>query len=182
MFNWIALNIFFLNMKGKTYLCDMIHFTAYIHPSVHIGKDVHIGPFCRIGLPAEYRDYDPEEGGRVFIDDGTIITGGVCIDSGRDEYTYIGPDCFIMSNVHIGHDCLIRHSVTISPGATIGGLSKIQEDVNIGMNACIHQKTFIPKRVMIGMGAVVTKSLKMEPGQTYAGNPAKHIGPNKRFI
>ena len=167
----------------------LIHPTARIHPSayvadgVRIGANTYIGPFARIGLPAEYRDYRRKESGRVVIGDNCTITGGSCIDSGREGYTLIANGVMVMSNVHIGHDCDIQQDATIAPGAVLGGFTKIGTECWIGINAALHQHSVVPFRCVIGAGAVLTKKHwgTLEPGQAYAGNPARWIGPNKKW-
>ena len=167
----------------------LIHHTARIHPlayvaeGVRIGERTIIGPFCRIGLPAEYTDYKPQDKGRVVIGNDCVITGGSCIDSGREGYTIIGNNVMVMSNVHIGHDCDIHHNATIAPGAVLGGFTTIGNQVWVGINASLHQHSKVPFRCVIGAGAVLTKKHwnTLVSGQAYAGNPAKWIGPNKKW-
>ncbi len=159
-----------------------IHPTAVIYPNVMIGEGVYIGPFCVIGAPPEHTRYDgPGQG--VLICDGVIMDKAVVVDSGVEGKTYIGSNSRFMSGVHVGHDAYIYPLCILSPKCCIGGHSVIEPSANIGMGALIHQNVTIPSRCMIGMGAVVSKAaaLKMEPAQTYVGNPARWIGPNKKW-
>lgn len=158
---------------------------ALVDPGCLIYDNVFIGPFCSIGLPGEVKTiWEQALAGKVIIMDQTIITGHVTIDSGTKANTIIGSGCFIMKHVHIGHDAQIGNRVILSPGARIGGQVIINNDVNVGMNAVIHQQVEIPEKCMIGMGSVITvkAAAQMKPGETWAGNPAKKIGMNKRWI
>ena len=162
-----------------------VHHTSIVHPGVQLGDDVYIGPYCIIGEPAEIAaNWHEKPRGRVSIGSGTIITGNVTIDSGSYKMTYIGENCYIMKSVHIGHDAELRDRCVLSPGARIGGEVVMKEDCNIGMNAVIHQQVTIPRRCMIGMGAALPKkrSMAMKECQTWAGNPARLIGPNKKWL
>lgn len=163
-------------------MANNIHPTAIIGPGVKLGKGNYIGPYCIIGMPAEHREKWNPYPGEVLIGDNNIFTGHVTIDAGTDGPTFIGDNCFMMKHSHIGHDAMIGSDVTISCGAKIGGHCHIFDQANIGLNAVIHQRQNIKQGVMIGMGSVVTAKLKVENFQTYAGNPAKHIGANKKFI
>lgn len=159
-----------------------IHETAIIGPNVIMGVGNYIGPYCIIGFPAEHKGTWGNGCGSVSIGNDNVITGHVTIDGSKEPYgTRIADNCFIMKHAHVGHDCLISYNVIISCGAKIGGHAIILSESNIGLNAVIHQRQTIKNGVMIGMGAVVTAKLKTEPFQTYAGNPAKHIGPNKKY-
>lgn len=160
-----------------------IHHTAKIHPSaviydpVIICENVEIGPFCIIGAAPEWKGNEHKREG-VIICYNTKITGAVTIDSGAENATYIGHDCFIMKMVHLGHDVIVKDNVTIACGAKIGGHSVIGNNSNIGLNASVHQKLSIPEGCMIGMGAVVTKKTELQPNSKYVGNPARYLSPN----
>lgn len=153
-----------------------IHPTAVIGPNVKIGVGCYIGPLCVIGFPAEWKLNKNDKG--VIIGNYTTLTGLVTVDSGGEDATQIGNDCYLMKHSHVGHDAVLCNDVTLSCGAKIGSHVFIADGVNIGLNACIHQKKIIASRCMIGMGSVITKGLVMQPGRKYAGNPAKDIGPN----
>jgi acetyltransferase-like isoleucine patch superfamily enzyme len=59
----------------------------------------------------------------------------------------------------------------------------VNNESTIGINAALHQWVVIAKRVMIGMGAVITKKAAGDIGQceTWAGNPARFISMNKKW-
>ena len=154
-----------------------IHPTALLGPNVVLGDNCYIGPYCLIGMPAEWKGHENEDKG-VYIGDNVRITGLVTIDSGVNNPTYIGDDCYLMKHSHVGHDAHIWNDVTISCGAKIGGYTEIEQSCNIGLNASIHQKLIIPEGCMIGMGAVVTKRTEMQPYSKYVGNPAKFLSEN----
>jgi UDP-N-acetylglucosamine acyltransferase len=163
-------------------MANNIHHTAIIGPNVTMGDGNYIGPYCIIGMPAEHKGLWKETPGRVVIGNNNVITGHVTIDAGTETVTLIGHNCFIMKHAHIGHDASIADEVTISCGAKIGGHAFIGSQSNIGLNAVIHQRKEIGNGVMIGMGAVVTMKTHIQDFQTYAGNPAKHIGSNKKYL
>ncbi|MFP2514670.1 NeuD/PglB/VioB family sugar acetyltransferase [Buttiauxella agrestis] len=79
---------------------------------------------------------------------------------------------------YVAHDCVIGNYVTFAPGVKCNGNVVIEDHVYVGTGAIIKQGT--PKRPMvigkgavIGMGAVVTRSVT--PGVTVFGNPAKPL-------
>jgi len=162
---------------AKVHPSAYIHKTAVIYENVTIDADVVIGAYCIIGAPPEYRGRESNMMG-VHIGKGTRITGLVTVDSGSEKKTYIGENCYIMKHAHVGHDAHVGDGVTISCGVKIGGHCVIEDDVNIGLNAVIHQKQDIAIGCMIGMGSVVTKKLITQAFKKYAGNPAKEIGDN----
>lgn len=154
-----------------------IHPTAIIGDNVTIEDDVYIGAYCVIGMPAEWKQHEHIDKG-VLIGKGTRITGMVTIDSGVENKTQIGENCYLMKHSHVGHDAILCNDVTLSCGAKVGGHTIIGNKCNIGLNAVIHQKQIIAEGCMIGMGAVITKKLITTAFKKYAGNPAKCIGEN----
>ena len=159
-----------------------IHPTAVIYDNVTIlGDNVYIGAFCIIGAPAESKKVWGDPGHGVTIGENVILHGHCTIDSGATRSTYIGDNTFIMKAVHIGHDAEIQEGVTISPHAVIGGYVTIDERTNLGMGAIIHQRLYVPKDCMIGMGAVITKKTELKANGVYVGAPAKWIRENNRI-
>lgn len=156
-----------------------IHPTAIIGSNVIIEDDVYIGPYCLIGLPPEWKGNEDKDCG-VIIGKGTRLTGLVTIDSGANNRTQIGENCYLMKHSHIGHDAIISNNVTISCGAKIGGHSIIGENTNIGLNAVIHQKVIVPSGCMIGASGFVGKKSELKHNSKYAGVPVKYLGENKK--
>lgn len=161
-----------------------IHPTSVIYPNVEIGENCYIGPFCVIGAPPEHRDVWPGEGLGVKIYDNVVLHKAVVIDSGIERKTSIWHNVVAMSGTHIGHDAFISPDVTLAPGAKIGGHSVVFREANIGMGAIVHQKCDIPSRCMVGMGSVITKAVAARMGgcETWAGNPARKLGMNKKYV
>lgn len=157
----------------------MIDKTAVIYEGVIIEDNVTIGPLCIIGGPAEWKGKESNKG--VLIKSGTVITGLVTIDAGVERQTVIGNDCYLMKHSHVGHDAVLGSFVTLSCGAKVGGHTEVNDGCNIGLNAVLHQKLFIPEGCMIGASAFVGKKTELKPFRKYAGVPAKDIGSNERI-
>ena len=159
-----------------------IHPSAVIADNVIIEDDVYIGPNCIIGYPPEDISVFPQAPYTVHIGSGTKITGGVTIDAGTVRNTYIGNDCFLMKGAYVAHDVVIGNKVTLSSHVMLGGHVEVMEGSNLGMGCIVHQRQTVWPYCMIGMGAIVTKKLIIEPFGIYAGNPAKKIATNDRGI
>lgn len=118
-------------------------------------------------------------GNSIVLDCNTIGEGAI-----------LCPFTTITSNVHIGkyfhaniysyvaHDCVIGDYVTFAPAVKCNGNVTIEDHVYIGTGAIIKQGTpdrpiLIGKGAVVGMGAVVTKSVSA--GSVVVGNPAKPL-------
>ena len=116
---------------------------AFIDPSAKIGKDCYIGPFVAIA-----------EG--VEIGDGVVIHPHATI--GRNAKVGAGTE--IYSNAVIYHDCIVGANCILHAGCVIGadgfgfaptangydkipqlGIVTIEDNVEIGANACIDRST-----------------------------------------
>jgi len=163
--------------NNERYPGNDIHPTALIAEGVQIGTGNYIGPYCVIGFPPEWKGKE-HFSGRVIIGDNNRLTGLVTVDSGTEASTAIASGCYIMKSAHVGHDCVIYESVTISCGAKIGGNSFIHKNCVIGLNAVIHQNMLIPRGCMIGASSFVGKKSLLIPNGKYAGVPVRYLGEN----
>lgn len=115
----------------------------------------------------------------VFMDDVSIGPGAI-----------LSPFVTLTSNIKIGmafhaniysyvaHDCIIGNYVTFAPSVKCNGNVVIEDNVYVGTGAMIKQGTserpiIIGEGAIVGMGAVVTKSVKA--GDMVFGCPAKSM-------
>ncbi|MEK6200827.1 MAG: UDP-3-O-(3-hydroxymyristoyl)glucosamine N-acyltransferase [Desulfobulbaceae bacterium] len=134
-----------------TYQLEAPFLATGVHAKSHVGEqtvvpdEISIAPFALIGE-------------RVCLGQRVTIASGVVI--GDD--VAIGDDTRILANVTVGCGCRIGCRVTIHPGAVIGsdgygyatdsrgyhvkrpqvGIVQIDDDVEIGANACVDRATF----------------------------------------
>jgi UDP-3-O-[3-hydroxymyristoyl] glucosamine N-acyltransferase len=140
-------------------------------------RDVTCGDNVTIVEPGNL--YECILGDGVFVGPFCEIQKGVSIGS----RTRVQSHSFICELVNIGEDCFVGHGVMfVNDRFSIGGPARgrtelwestvIGDRVSIGSNATILPVT-ICADVVVGAGAVVTKSIK-EPG-VYAGVPARKV-------
>lgn len=106
------------------------------------------------------------------------------------EGALLCPFVTLTSNIRIGryfhanlysyveHDCAIGDFVTFAPGVHCNGNVVIEDHAYIGTGAVLKQgqpgqPLVVGRGAVVGMGAVVTKSIA--PGLTVVGNPARPI-------
>lgn len=106
------------------------------------------------------------------------------------EGAVLSPFVTLTSNIRIGkhfhanlysyveHDCVIGDFVTFAPGVKCNGNVVIEDHAYIGAGAVIKQgkpgqPLVIGRGAVVGMGAVVTKSVQQ--GLTVVGNPARIV-------
>ena len=102
----------------------------------------------------------------------------------------LSPFVTLTSNIRIGrhfhaniysyveHDCVVGDFVTFAPGVHCNGNVVVEDHAYIGTGAILKQgqpgqPLVIGRGAVVGMGAVVTKSVA--PGATVVGNPARPL-------
>ena len=138
------------SVNGKT---PVIHPTAWVADDVVLTGDIEIGAHCSIWFGVVIRG-DVNRiliGENVNIQDLTMVHG----TNGRSD-TILG------NNVSVGHRAIIHGC-------------QIADNVLIGMGAIVLDDVIVPSQTIIAAGAVVTSGTKIEPGNIYAGTPARPL-------
>jgi UDP-N-acetylglucosamine acyltransferase len=179
---------------------NTIHPSAIIGPNVTMGKGNYVGPYsvfsgrveigdnntfishASVGLPAQHRATSHshtrlEDYGTIKIGSNNIFREFITIHQPSKQLTSVGSNCFLMSYVHIPHDCLVEDNVTIANSCQIGGHSILMTGCNLGLSICVHQFSVIGSYCMVGMGSVVTRHLL--PYNKYTGPGPKRLGINE---
>ena len=174
---------------------------AYIEPGCVIGHDVVIGDNacilagaviknCIIGNgflanenavigAAGFTITEDESGnkfriptlGRVIIGNYVEVGAHDNISSGSGGDTIIEDYVKLDALVYIGHDAHLYKNVEVTAGSIVGGFDQIASNVYVGLNSTIRNRITLEDECFIGMGSIVTKSVKR--GVTVAGNPAR---------
>lgn len=172
-----------------------------IGPWVMVGPRVTVGDRCRIGprarlqqnvrLAADVRvgdgsilGGDPQDlkfrGEETWVDigQGTIIREYTTINRATSATwrTSVGARCFIMTYVHLAHDCHVGDEVVIANGTQCAGHVTIQDHAVLsGLNA-IHQFVTIGSYAFVGGGSRVNQDIP--PYVKAVGNPMELYGLN----
>ena len=156
----------------------IIKANTYIECNTKIGKNNIIGPFAVIGTPPQHIAYKGEETW-VEIGDNNIIREFVTIHRGtfiEKGITKIGNKCFLMSYVHIAHDCELQDEIIMTNNATLAGHVKVGYKVVMGGFAVIHQFCRIGSYAFVSGMTGVDKDIP--PYVKVFGIPAKIQGIN----
>lgn len=153
---------------------------ARVRSRVQIEDNVIIRENTVVGGPGFGVEKD-EDGHNIRIPHlgGVIIKSNVEIGalntvvSGTIEPTIIDEYVKTDDHVHIAHNCQVGRNTNITACVEISGSVRIGENCMIGPNASVMNGIIIGKNSVIGLGAVITKSI--EDSSIVAGNPAESI-------
>ncbi len=120
-----------------------IHPLACVSETAKLGEGCYVGPFAYVGEDAE-------------VGEGTQIYPHAVVE----ERAKVGKDCILYPNVSVYHDCVVGDRVILHSGCVIGadgfgfapsekgyekipqiGIVTIEDDVEIGANACVDRST-----------------------------------------
>lgn len=151
--------------------------------NVTILSGTRIGKNCQIhsnsilgGLPQDLK-YDNEYT-LLEIGDNNIIREFVTINRGTASKTKtsVGKSNLIMSNAHIGHDCIIGNNCIIGFSVGLAGEVEVEDWANISGLSAVHQFSIIGEHSMISGLSRVVKDVP--PYVLAAHDPLQYVGLN----
>ena len=116
-----------------------------------IGARTVISPFASLGNTPRSVHYKGEPG-RVIVGSDCVIRENVTINFGSvgTRETRVGDRCFLMTGVHVAHDCTLGNDVILANCATMGGHVTIGNNVFMGGLCALHQFVRIGDHAIVG--------------------------------
>jgi UDP-N-acetylglucosamine acyltransferase len=150
---------------------------ATLERNVTLGANVHVGSGSILGGKPQDVKYRGEQT-RVEIGDGTVIREYTTINRGTTQSfkTSVGKNSFIMSYVHLGHDCHIGDGVVLVNGVQLAGHVTVEDRAIISGLTAVHQFVRIGRFCFIGGCSRVAQDVP--PYTRAVGNPIKLYGLN----
>lgn len=129
---------------------SVIQSHVVLEGAVRIGKTNLIGHGSVIGGPPQDLGFKAETLSRVEIGDGNVFREHCTVHRGTAEgtATQVGNGNFLMTGVHVGHNCRIGNGVIIANNCLLGGYVRIEDGVFIGGGTTFHQFTHAGRLVM----------------------------------
>jgi UDP-N-acetylglucosamine acyltransferase len=150
---------------------------ATLQQNVLLAEGVSVGDGSILGGDPQDLKYDGEETW-VEIGAGTIIREYSTINraTAATVKTTVGARCFIMTYVHLAHDCHVGDDVVIANATQCAGHVTIHDRAILsGLNA-VHQFVTIGTYAFVGGGSRVNQDIP--PYVKAVGNPMELYGLN----
>lgn len=150
---------------------------AVLEQNVHLSTNVKVGVGTVLGGDPQDLKFKGEET-TVEVGEGTVIREYSTINRGTAQSmkTTLGKGCFIMSYVHLAHDCHVGDGVIISNATQLAGHVTIEEKAILSGVSAVHQFALIGRYSFIGGCSRVAKDVP--PYVKAVGNPVKLYGLN----
>ena len=150
---------------------------ATLERYVTLGAGVKLGIGVALGGDPQDTKFKGEKT-VVDIGEGTVIRDYCTINRGTTHSykTTVGKHCFLMTYVHLGHDCHVGDHVVIANGSQFAGHVTIGDRANISGLTAVHQFVNIGAYSFIGGCSRVPKDIP--PYIKAVGNPVKLYGLN----
>ena len=167
----------FVGPQFKVGAGSMIAARAMLESHVTLGLNVKVGVGSVLGgLPQDLKFKGEETW--VEIGDHSTIREYVTVNRGTSESlkTTVGKHSFLMSYVHLAHDCHVGNNVIISNGTQLAGHVTVEDFAGISGLCAVHQFTRIGQHCYIGGCSRIPKDVP--PFVRAAGNPIGLYGLN----
>lgn len=145
--------------------------------NVRLGPRVSVGQGAVLGGPPQDLKYRGEE---TWVEVGaeTVIREYSTVNRGTSAtgVTRIGRRCFIMTYVHIAHDCRLGDQVIIANGTQLAGHVAIHDRATLSGLVAVHQFVTIGSYAFVGGCSRVNQDIP--PFVRAVGNPVELYGLN----
>jgi UDP-N-acetylglucosamine acyltransferase len=156
---------------------------SVLAPRATLERDVTLGQRVKVGVGTVLGG-DPQdlkfrgEVTRVEVGDDTTLREYVTVNraTAHSWVTRIGKGCFLMSYVHIAHDCALGDGVIISNGTQLAGHVLVEDRATISGLVAAHQFVRIGAHAFVGGASRVAQDVP--PYVKAVGNPVKLFGLN----
>lgn len=150
---------------------------AVLERNVRLARNVKVGVGSVLGGEPQDLKFKGEET-TVEIGEGSTVREYSTINRGTaaSMKTTVGQGCFIMSYVHLAHDCHIGDGVIISNATQLAGHVTVEERAILSGVSAVHQFALIGRYSFIGGCSRVAKDVP--PYVKAVGNPVKLYGLN----
>ena len=150
---------------------------ATLECNVRLGAGVRIGQGTVVGGNPQDRKYRGEETW-VEIGDETVVREYSTINRGTSATgrTTVGRKCYVMTYVHLAHDCHLGDEVIIANGTQLAGHVTIRDHAILSGLIVIHQFVTIGEHAFVGGATRISQDIP--PYVKAVGNPMELYGLN----
>lgn len=134
---------------------------AVLKTGVRMGNENTVHEYAVIGGLPQDLGFDPTTLSYVTIGNGNTLREYVTVHraSKSQAVTRLGDRNYLMTQVHLAHDCQLGNHVIIAPGSGLGGHVHVADRAFISGGVMVHQFVHIGTLAMIGGNAKITQDV-----------------------
>jgi UDP-N-acetylglucosamine acyltransferase len=150
---------------------------ATLERNVRLGRNVRVGSSTILGGDPQDLKFRGEETW-VEVGDDTVIREFTHVNRGTTQSyrTTIGRNAFVMSFVHLAHDCHVGDGVILVNNSQLAGHVTVEEKAIVAGLTAVHQFVRIGRHAFVGGCSRVVKDVP--PFVKAVGNPVRLFGLN----
>ena len=150
---------------------------ATLERNVELGRNVRVGSSTILGGEPQDLKFGGEDT-YVVVGDDTVIREFTHVNRGttQSHRTTIGRAAFVMSYVHLAHDCHVGDGVILVNNSQLAGHVTVEEKAIVAGLTAVHQFVRIGRHAFVGGCSRVVKDVP--PFVKAVGNPVKLYGLN----
>jgi len=128
---------------------------------VRMGNDNTVHEYAVIGGVPQDLGFDPTTPSYVTIGNSNTLREYVTVHraSKSEAVTRLGDRNYLMTQVHLAHDCQLGNQVIIAPSTGLGGFVHVADRAFISGGVMVHQFVHIGTLAMIGGNTKITQDV-----------------------
>jgi UDP-N-acetylglucosamine acyltransferase len=149
----------------------ILHHHATVEGNTVLGRQCEVFPYAAIGTKTHDLKFKGGNPG-LRTGDRNIFREYVTVHLATHDggFTVLGSDNVILAYSHVAHDCVIGNHLVMSSQAALAGHVLVEDHVNIGWGAGVHQFCRVGMYAMLGALSKVVQDVP--PYLIADGNPA----------
>ena len=106
-----------------------------------VGEGNHIYSGAQLGTDPMDKKFREENASYLRVGNRNVLRECINISRGTKPgaVTALGDDNYVMSCVHIAHDCQLGSHITIGPSTSLGGYAEIEDNAFLSAGVGVHQ-------------------------------------------
>jgi UDP-N-acetylglucosamine acyltransferase len=126
-----------------------------------LGEGNHVYSGAQLGTDPMDKKFHEENATYLRVGNRNLLREFVNISRGTKPgaVTVLGDDNYVMSSVHIAHDCQLGSNITIGPSTSLGGYAAIEDNAFISAGVGVHQFSKVGRLSMVAANSRVAQDV-----------------------
>jgi len=126
-----------------------------------IGEGNHIYSGAQLGTDPMDKKFREENATYLRVGNRNVLREYVNVSRGTKPgaVTVLGDDNYVMSSVHIAHDCQLGSNITIGPSTSLGGYAEIEDNAFLSAGVGVHQFSKVGRLSMVAANSRVAQDV-----------------------